>query len=72
MSKSDNSLVIQRDIRGHIFMIIDVNNYLVIGGEHIADINHIKMLLLGRFEMKDMKELDYFLGIEVIKLPTAL
>ena len=32
-------------------------------GEHIADINNIKMLLSNKFEMKDMEELHYFLGI---------
>ena len=40
---------------------------LVIGGEHLAYISHIKNLPSGRFEMKDMKELHYFLGIEVIR-----
>ena len=40
---------------------------LIIGGECIADIDHIKKLLSGQFEMKDMKELHYFLGIEVIQ-----
>ena len=40
---------------------------LVIGGEHLEDIEHIMKLLSNRFEMKDMKELHYFLGIEVIR-----
>ena len=52
----------------------------MIGGEHIIDINHIKKLLSSQLEMKDMKELHYFLGIEVIwtvpdqgyDLPTTL
>ena len=66
MSKSDNSLLIRSDSRGLVFIIIYVDD-LVIGGEHLADISHIKKLLSGRFEMKDMKELHYFLGIEVIR-----
>ena len=40
---------------------------MVIGGEHLEDINLVKKLLFGRFEMKDMKELHYFLGIGVIR-----
>ena len=40
---------------------------LVIGGEHLEDIEHIMKLLSNRFEMKDMKELHYFLGIEEIR-----
>ena len=45
---------------------------LVIGGEHLAYISHIKNLPSGRFEMKDMKELHYFLGIEVIRTPDVI
>ena len=66
MSKSDNSLFIQSDARGHVLIIIYVDD-LVIGGEHLVDIDHIKKLLSCLFEMKDMKELHYFLGIEVIR-----
>ena len=45
---------------------------LVIGGEHMVDIDHIKKLLSGWFEMKDMKELHYVLGIEVIRIPGSI
>ena len=40
---------------------------LVIGGEQLVDINRVKSLLSGKFEMTDMKDLHYFLGIEVIR-----
>ena len=40
---------------------------LYIGGEHLADIEHINKLLSNGFEMKDIKELHYILGIEVIR-----
>ena len=43
----------------------------MIGGKHMVDINKIKMLLSGKFEMIDMKEFHYFLGIEVIQTPEA-
>ena len=70
MSKSDNSLFIQRNSSGLIFIIISVEE-LVIGGEHLADINKVKMLLSRKFGMKDMNELHYFLGIEFIRTGTT-
>ena len=71
MSKSDNSLFIWSDSRGQVLIIIYVDD-LVIEGEHLADIEHIKKLLSSRFEMTDMKELHYFLGIEVIQTPDGI
>ena len=54
-----------------VFIIIYVDD-LVTRGEHLASIEHIKKLLSSRFEMKDMKELHYFLGIEVIRTPDGI
>ena len=68
MSTSDNSVFIQSDSKGHVFIIIYVDD-LVIGREQLVDNAHIKKLLFSPFEMKDMKELHYFLGIEVIRTP---
>ena len=51
---------------GWIFIITYVND-LVIGGDHLTDINKVKMLLSVKFEMKYMNELHYFMGIEVIR-----
>ena len=46
-------MYIQSDFRGRVFIIISMDD-LVIGGEHLADIEHIKNLLSSRFEIKDM------------------
>ena len=62
MSKSDNSLFIRNNTRGQLFIIIYMDD-LVIREEHIGDIEHTKKLLSSWFEMKDMKELNYFQGI---------
>ena len=70
MSKSDNSLYIRSDY-SPIFIILNVDD-LVIGGEHLVDINMVKSLLSSKFEMTDMKELHYFLGIEVIRTPAGI
>ena len=40
---------------------------MVIRGEHLVDINKVKSLLSGKFGMTDMKEIHYFLSIEVIR-----
>ena len=40
---------------------------LVIGGKNLANVNKVKLLISGRFEMKDMHDLHYFLGIKVIR-----
>ena len=45
---------------------------LVIGGESLEDIKQVKTQLSGKFEMKDMDELHYFLGIEVIRTPDRI
>ena len=45
---------------------------MVIGGEHLVDINKVESLLSSKFEIRDMKELYYFLGFEVIRTPTKI
>ena len=71
MSKSDNSLYVRSDSESPIVIILYVDD-LVIGGEHLVDINKVKSLLSNKFEMTDMKELHYFLGIEVIRTPAGI
>ena len=50
MSKSDNSLHIRNNFGSLIVIILYVDN-LVIGGEHVVDINNVKSLLFEKFEM---------------------
>ena len=66
MSKFEKSMFIRRDSKGQLFIIIYID-HLVIGGDNIADIDHIKNDFSGWYQMKDMKKLHYFLGIEVIR-----
>ena len=55
----------RRNSESPFFVILCVDD-LVIGGEQLVEINKVKSLLFGKFEMKDMEELHYFLGIELI------
>ena len=41
-------------------------------GDSDADIDDVKLLLKQKFEMKDLGELRYFLGIEVIRSPGGI
>ncbi|MCO5592612.1 hypothetical protein L7F22_046615 [Adiantum nelumboides] len=40
---------------------------LIIGGDALKDVEHVKALLRKQFDMKDLGELRYFLGIEMIR-----
>ena len=45
---------------------------LIVMGDSDADIDDVKLLLKQKFEMKDLGELRYFLGIEVIRSPGGI
>ena len=62
MSESGNSLYVRSDSESSIVIILYVDD-LVIGGQNLADINKVKTLSSGRFKMKDMHELHYFVDI---------
>ena len=71
MSKSDTSLYFRSDSDSPIVIILYMDD-LVIRGKDLAEINKVKSLLSGLFEMKDLHELHYFLGIEVIRTPVRI
>ena len=71
MSKSDNPLYIRSASDNSIVINLYVDD-LVIRGKNLPNISKVKSLLSGRFEMKDMHELHYFHGIEVIRTPLAI
>ena len=66
MSKFGTSLYVHNDSVSPVVILLYVDD-LVIGGKDLAEINKVKSLLSSRFEMKDLHELHYFLGIEVIR-----
>ena len=66
MSKSDNFLYIKNELDNPIVIILYVDD-LVIRSKNLANVDNVKLLLSGRFEMKDMHELHYFLDIGVIR-----
>ncbi len=56
---------------GIVVIVIYVDD-LIITGDNDADIFDLKKLLKQKFEMKDLGELRYFLGIEVIQSPKGI
>ena len=51
---------------GTTLVVIYVDD-LIVTGDSDVDIDDVKLLLKHKFEMKDLGELRYFLGIEVIR-----
>jgi len=64
-SNADFSLYVKKTNHGIVVMVIYVDD-LIITGDSDVDIFDLKKLLKQKFEMKDLGELRYFLGIEVI------
>ncbi len=56
---------------GIIVIVIYVDD-LIITGDSDADISNLKKLLKQKFKTKDLGELRYFLGIEVIHSPKGI
>jgi len=64
-SNVDFSLYVKKTNHGIVIIVIYVND-LIITGDSDADIFDLKKFLKQKFEMKDLGELHYFFGIEVI------
>ncbi len=56
---------------GIVVIVIYVDDLIIIGNSDV-DIFDLKKLLKQKFEMKDLGELRYFLGIEVIQSPKGI
>ncbi len=65
-SNADFSLYVKKTDHGIIVIVIYVDD-LIITRNSDVDIFDLKKLLKQKFEMKDLGELRYFLGIEVIQ-----
>ena len=60
------SLYVWENESGIVVICIYVDD-LIVGGDNVATIEHVKTLLKQEFDMKDLGELRYFLGIEIIR-----
>jgi len=70
-SNVDFSLYVKKTDHGIVVIVIYVDD-LIITRDSDADIFDLKKFLKEKFEMKDLGELRYFLGIEVIQSPKGI
>jgi hypothetical protein len=62
---------VKKTNHGIVVIVIYVDDLIIIGDSD-TDIFDLKKLLKQKFEMKDLGELHYFLGIEVIQSPKRI
>jgi hypothetical protein len=70
-SNADFSLYLKKTDHGIVVIVIYVDDFIITGDRDV-DISDLKKLLKQKFEMKDLGELRYFLGIEVIHSPKGI
>ena len=66
MAYVDHSLYVHKSDKGIVVITIYVDD-LIVGGDSLTQIENVKSLLKQKFDMKDLGDLRYFLGIEVIR-----
>jgi hypothetical protein len=66
MLDANHSLYVRKSDEGIVVITMYVDD-LIVGGDNEKEIEHVKCLLKQKFDMKDLGELKFFLGIEVIK-----
>lgn len=71
MSHADHSLYVCKSDDGIVLITIYVDDLIIVGDSETKT-EHVKGLLKKEFEMKDLGELRYFLGIEVIRTTNGI
>ena len=64
-SKPDYSLYVMHTDKGSVIVVIYVDD-LIVTGDNVNAIRMLKRQLHSEFDMKDLGELCYFLGIKVV------
>ena len=70
-SKSDSSLFVQTSQTRPISILLYVKDLVIVGAD-LGEIRRVKSQLVASFDMKDLWDLHYFLGIEVIRTPKGI
>jgi hypothetical protein len=71
VSDANHSLYVRKSDEGIMVIIIYVDD-LIVGGDNEKEVEHVKSLLKQKFDMKDLGELKFFLGIEFIRMPEGI
>lgn len=70
-SEADHTLFTSQSAQGIIVVLVYVDD-LIISGNDQAGIQETKLFLKSVFDIKDLGELKYFLGIEICRSPEGL
>ena len=70
-SKSNSSLFFWQGRHGLVSILLYVDD-LVIADADLDEIGRVKLQLAASFDMKDLGDLHYFLGIDVIRTPEGI
>ena len=70
-SKSDSPLFIRKGRLGPISILLYVDDLVIIGAD-LGEIDCVKLQLAASFDMKDLGNLHYSLGIDVIRTPEGI
>ena len=63
-SHYDSALFLRRIDKGTILLLLYVDD-MIITGDDLSGIHELKDFLSQQFEMKDLRHLSYFLGLEI-------
>ena len=64
VSHYDSTLFLRHTYKGTILLLLYVND-MIITGDDLSGIQELKDFLNQQFEMKDLRYLSYFLGLEI-------
>ena len=70
-SQADHSLFILSQGQSSTFILVYVDDILIVGND-LSAINNFKTMLTHHFQIKDLGKLKYFLGLEVTHYPTGI
>ena len=70
-SKSDSSLFVRKGRLGPVSILLYVDDLFITDAD-LGEIDCVKLQLAASFDMKDLGDLHYFLGIEVICTPEGI
>ncbi|KAI3825951.1 hypothetical protein L1987_07722 [Smallanthus sonchifolius] len=70
-SKNDYSLFVKTENDSICVLLVYVDD-IILTGNNASDLEKVKSCLMSKFMIKDLGELKYFLGIEVIKTDKGL
>ena len=64
-------LLIRQGRVGSVILLLYVDDLVIVDAD-LEEIGHVKSQLAASFDMKDLGDLHYFLGIEVVCTPEGI